>query len=134
MRGLQAFVGAGWAEKAAALGWTRDELFAAPPLWSRIDLCGAALLIGDREVVGITADEIRIKTASGSTQAFYRRPAADYVLMFDSRFNQLVSSVGSVEARLRAREWVIREYQRLHGVGLEDAKRAIDDIIVAKGS
>ena len=39
LRGLQAFVAGGWAEKAEAAGWTRDELYAAPPLWARVDLC-----------------------------------------------------------------------------------------------
>jgi hypothetical protein len=54
--------------------------------------------------------------------------------MFDSRRTQLEGSVGSGEARLRAREWAIREYQRLHSVGLEDAKRVVDSIIAGKGN
>ena len=53
-------------------GWTRDELYAAPPLWARVDLTGVALLVGDNEVVAVTPNEIRIRTASGATQAFYQ--------------------------------------------------------------
>ena len=75
MHGLRAFLAAGHGDEAERLGWPKDELYAVPPLWSRVDLCGAALLIGDREVVGITPNEIRIKTASGATLAFYRKPA-----------------------------------------------------------
>ena len=92
------------------------------------------MLIGANEVIAVTPTEIRIKTASGATQGIYRRPEVDYALMFESRLNQLVGSVGSGEARLRAREWAIREYQRLNNVGLEDAKRAIDSIIAEKGN
>ena len=134
MRGLQQFVAGGWADQAEVAGWTRNELYRAPELWVRADLCGAALLIGANEVIAVTPTEIRIKTASGATQGIYRRPEVDYALMFESRLNQLVGSVGSGEARLRAREWAIREYQRLNNVGLEDAKRAIDSIIAEKGN
>ena len=43
MRGLQHFVEKGWGDQAALLGWTVDELYRVPPLWSRVDLTGAAL-------------------------------------------------------------------------------------------
>jgi hypothetical protein len=134
LTGLQAFVAGGWADQAEAAGWTRDELFAAPPLWSRVDLCGAALLLGDREVISVTPTEIRIKATGGATQAFYRRPAVDFALMFDSHRKKLEGGVNPEEARLRAREWAVREYQRLNNVGLEDAKRAVDSIIAEKGN
>ena len=134
LRGLQRFVAAGHGDQAEAAGWSRDELYAAPPLWARVDLTGAALLVGDNAVVAVTPSEIRIRTPSGATQAFSRKPEVDYGLMFDSRFNQLVGSVGSSEARLRAREATIREFQRLNNVGLEDAKRAVDSIIAEKGN
>ncbi len=58
MRGLRAFLSAGHAEAA---GWPRDELYRVPPQWSRVDLCGIGLLIGDREVTEVTSGEIRIK-------------------------------------------------------------------------
>jgi hypothetical protein len=63
LRGLQTFVAGGWGDQAEALGWTRDELYRAPELWARADLCGAALLVGANEVIAVTPTEIRIKTA-----------------------------------------------------------------------
>src|SRR3984957_10296887 len=71
MRGLRTFLATGRADEALRLGWPHDELFAVPPLWARVDLCGVGLLIGDREVVEVTPAEIRIKTASGATQRFF---------------------------------------------------------------
>jgi hypothetical protein len=47
-------------------------LYALPPVWARVDLCGAALLIGDRKVIAVTADSIAIEARSGSTLKFYR--------------------------------------------------------------
>ncbi len=66
MRGLKRFVDAGWTDKAALLGWTAVALYRAPPLWSRIDLTGAALLIGDRRVIAVTKDSIVIETPTGA--------------------------------------------------------------------
>ena len=54
MHGLRRFVDDGWSDKAALLGWTAVELFRLPPLWSRVDLAGAALLIDDQRVVAVT--------------------------------------------------------------------------------
>ena len=70
VNGMRSFLDLGHGAEAERLGWPHDELFRVPPVWARVDLCGAALLIGDREVVDITATEIRIKTASGATTAF----------------------------------------------------------------
>ena len=72
MRGLKRFVDAGWSDKAALLGWTAVELYRLPPLWSRIDLTGAALLIGDRRVIAVTEDSIVIETPSGASLKFRR--------------------------------------------------------------
>jgi hypothetical protein len=77
MRGLRAFLAGGHGPKAEGAGWPPGELYAVPQLWSQIHLTGAALLIGDREVVEITAAAIRIKSASGSISAFYRQPTVD---------------------------------------------------------
>ena len=63
--GLESFLFSGWADEALRLGWPHDELFRVPELWSQIHLCGAALLIGDREVVGITPNEIRTQSLVG---------------------------------------------------------------------
>jgi hypothetical protein len=72
MRGLKRFVDAGWSDKAALLGWTAVELYRLPPLWSRMDLAGAALLIGDRRVIAVTEDSIIIETPSGASLKFRR--------------------------------------------------------------
>jgi hypothetical protein len=72
LRGLHAFVWNGWGDSAALMGWPREELYRVPPVWARIDLCGAALLIGDRKVIAVTADSIAIEARSGSTLKFYR--------------------------------------------------------------
>lgn len=134
LRGLSAFVAGGWADQAERLGWTRDELFRVPPLWGRGDLAGAALLTGDNEAVGVTADAIKIKTPSGSTQTFCRRQL-DFALMFESRRKQLGGNVDPGEARLRAREWTIREYQRLNkDASRADATCAVDAMIASQSA
>ena len=104
-------------------------------MWGRGDLAGAALLIGDNEVVGVTPDAIKIKTPQGATQTFCRRPAVDFALMFESRRKQLAGNVDSGEARLRAREWTIREYQRLNkDASRADATCAVDAMIASQSA
>jgi hypothetical protein len=70
--GLRHFVDDGWADQAALLGWTVDELYRVPELWSQIHLTGAALLISERRVVAVTGDAIAIETRSGSQLKFRR--------------------------------------------------------------
>jgi hypothetical protein len=70
--GLQRFIRDGWGDQAALLGWTAEELYRAPPLWARVDLTGAALMIGDRRVVAVTGTSIAIETLSGSRLKFRR--------------------------------------------------------------
>jgi hypothetical protein len=70
--GLRRFVNAGWGDQAALLGWTADELYRVPPLWSRVDLTGAALLVADRRVVAVTETSIAIETLAGSQLKFRR--------------------------------------------------------------
>ena len=70
--GLRRFVGDGWGDQASLLGWTVDELFRVPPAWRRIDLCGAALLVGDARVIALTEASIAIETLSGSQLKFRR--------------------------------------------------------------
>jgi hypothetical protein len=70
--GLRRFLAEGWADQAALLGWTKEELYRVPALWSQIWLTGAALLIGDRKVIAVTADNIVIETRAGSTLKFRR--------------------------------------------------------------
>ena len=69
---LQRFVSDGYGDQAAILGWTADELYRVPPLWSRVDLAGAALLLADRRVVAVTESSIAIETRSGSRLKFRR--------------------------------------------------------------
>ena len=71
-QGLHRFVNAGYGDQATLLGWTVDELYRVPPLWSRVDLTGAALLIADRRVVAVTESSISIETLSGSRLKFRR--------------------------------------------------------------
>ena len=72
LHGLQSFVSKGWGDQAALLGWTTVELYRVPPLWSRIDLTGAAFLIGGRRVIAVTEASILIETPSGSRLKFRR--------------------------------------------------------------
>ena len=69
---LQHFVNEGWGDQAALIGWSPEELYRVPPLWSRVDLTGAALLIGDRRVIAVTEASIVIETPSGSQLKFRR--------------------------------------------------------------
>jgi hypothetical protein len=71
-RGLEHFVRDGWTDQAALIGWTAGELYRVPPVWSRVHLTGAALMIGDRRVVAITEASIAIETLFGSLLKFRR--------------------------------------------------------------
>jgi hypothetical protein len=63
---LRRFVRDGWCDQAALLGWTVDELYRVPPVWARVDLTGAALLVGQSRVIAVTEVSIVIETLSGS--------------------------------------------------------------------
>ena len=128
VRGLRAFLAAGHGAEAERLGWPRDELYHVPELWSQIRLCGVGLLIGDRGVTEVTAAEIRVKTASGATLAFYRKPAVDYRLVYETRLKLLRGNYAdgsSEEPRLRAFEHAIRFCCDHHNCDLETAKRMV---------
>jgi hypothetical protein len=128
--GLWVFLAAGHGDEAERLGWPKDELYAVPPVWSRVDLCGAGLLIGDREVVGITAAEIRIRTASGSTLAFYRKPQVDYAVAYRARIRELGDDGLKEEPKLRALEAVVNLYRSHHpDADVDTAKAAVLDAI-----
>jgi hypothetical protein len=70
--GLHRFVADGWGDQASLLGWTADELYHVPPLWSRVDLTGLARLIADRRVIAVTEASIAIETPTGSQLKFRR--------------------------------------------------------------
>ena len=78
-RGLKRFLDEGWGDQSTLLGWTLEELYAVPPVWGRVDLCGAALLIADRRVVAITEATITTVGVTGSHLKFYRAPRARVV-------------------------------------------------------
>ena len=95
---------------------------------ARIHICGCALLIGDREVVGITSSEIRFKTASGGTLAFYRRPVVDYRVAYEAHLNAICGNYpgDSEEPRLRAVERTVGLFRSNNpNASIEDAKRAV---------
>ena len=126
LRGLRKFIADCYGAEAERLGWPRDELYRVPPLWSRVDLCGAGLLIGDREAVGITSSEIRIKTASGSPQGFYRTPQVDYRLVYETRRKLLRRDVNDDEAHCRAYEYAVSVFRdKDRNASLEHAKAAV---------
>jgi hypothetical protein len=125
MRGLRTFLATGGADEALRLGWTKGELFRVPPVWARVDLCGVGLLIGDREVVEVTPAEIRIKTASGATPAFYRRPEPDLALVYRERLKLFGLDASSEEVQLRALEHTVRFCRDHRNCDFETAKAAV---------
>jgi hypothetical protein len=128
LRGLRAFLAAGHGDEAERLGWPRDELFAIPPVWSRVDLCGVGLLIGDCEVTEVTPTRIGIRTASGAPQAFYRRPQPNYAVAYKAHLalNRHETEAGNQEARLRAIERVVGLYRQHHpNCTIDEAKVAV---------
>jgi hypothetical protein len=124
INGLRAFLASGRADEALRLGWPHDELFAVPPLWANVAACGAALLIGDREVVEIAAHAIRIRAASGSTLSFYRKPAVDYRLVYETRRKSL-ASLGGDEPHFRAFDHAVNFCRQHSGCDLEQAKATV---------
>jgi hypothetical protein len=70
--GLKRFIADGWGDQASLLGWSVDELYRVPPVWARVDLTGAALLVADLRVVAVTEASIAIETPSGSHLKFRR--------------------------------------------------------------
>ena len=128
LTGLRAFIAAGHGDEALRLSWQHDELYRVPQLWSQIHICRCALLIGDREVVGITSSEIRIKTASGGTLAFYRKPVVDYRVAYEAHLRATRGNYkpDSEEAHLRAVEAAVDLFRSNNpNASLEDAKRAV---------
>jgi hypothetical protein len=127
VHGLRAFIASGHGAQAERLGWPPDELYAVPKLWARVDLCGAGLLIGDREVIGVTPAEIRIKTASGASLAFYRKPQPDLRLVYSTqlKLRRCEDAAGDEEGQLRAFEFTVNFHRERTGADLETAKQAV---------
>jgi hypothetical protein len=125
LRGLKAFIANGHGDEALRLGWPRDELYAVPPIWSRVDLCGVGLLIGDGVVVEITSTRIGVRTSSDAPQAFYKRPEFDIALAYSARIKSIGLDAAKEEPRLRAVEAVVLSYQAHHRCDFETAKAKV---------
>jgi hypothetical protein len=123
--GLWVFVASGHADEALRLGWLHDELFAVPPLWANVALCGAALLIDDREVIEVTSAAIRIKPASGAILSFYRKPQPNYRLVYETRRKALARNLGDDEAHFRAFDHAVNFCREHTGLGVEEAKKLV---------
>ena len=95
-RGLRRFIRDGWGDQATLLGWTVEELYAVPPVWPRVDLCGAALLIADRKVVAVTEATITTVGVTGSYLKFYRRSPAVSVIAQDVKVQVAAEVVAEV--------------------------------------
>jgi hypothetical protein len=122
--GLRAFLAAGYGDEALRLDWSRDELFAVPPVWSRVDLCGAALLIGDCAVTEVTPAEIQIKTASGAIQTFRRKPTPDLALVYRTHCEILRRDFKHEDAEPLAYDRAVAFNQGHYGSDLATAKVA----------
>ncbi len=65
-----------WAPKAAALGWDTASVFGcyqtSPD--ARLDAAGLVWLIGGHDIVAIGPDAATLRTATGATQTYRRRP------------------------------------------------------------
>ena len=72
--GLHHFLGGGWSDWALALGWSHPELFNVPARWSQIRLTGAALLVGEWNILSIDSGALVVSPPwSPSSQLKFRR-------------------------------------------------------------
>ena len=73
-----------WGRQAVDLGWSVRDVFGCHPTrpWKRIDQAGLVWLIGDHEVVAITADTAVLMTPCGNRQTYYRRGQAGQTLIW----------------------------------------------------
>jgi hypothetical protein len=129
MDGLEVFLFSGQGDEALRLGWAHEELFRVPELWSQIHLYGVGLLVGDREVTSIEANRIQIKTSSGATQSFYRKPEPDLSLVHRERMKLLQLNLSADEARLRSLDFTIDFCRQHFGCDLEEAKKRVAEAI-----
>jgi hypothetical protein len=70
------FLDAGWAERAAALGWGPLDLFGCDRErpFARVDHLGLLWLRDGGTIVEIRRDRAILKTEGGALQTYYRRP------------------------------------------------------------
>ena len=69
------FLDAGWADRAAALGWGPLDLFGCDRdcPFARIDHAGLLWLLNGHKLVALTRDTATIETSTGARQTYYRR-------------------------------------------------------------
>jgi hypothetical protein len=76
----------GWAQKAAALGWSALDVFGVHPLApnARFDAMGLVLLILGGDVIDIKTDRAMIRNPAGNCLTYYlRRDTAQAVALWD---------------------------------------------------
>jgi hypothetical protein len=72
--GLHHFFAGKWDERAEACGWSHPELFNVPTRWSQIRLTGAALLVGEWNILSIDSGALVVSPPwSPSSQLKFRR-------------------------------------------------------------
>jgi hypothetical protein len=72
--GLHRFIRGGWDKRALALGWSHPELFNVPARWNQIRLTGAALLVGEWNILSIDSGALIVSPPwSPSSQLKFRR-------------------------------------------------------------
>jgi hypothetical protein len=72
--GLHRFIRGGWDKRALALGWSHPELFNVPDRWSQIRRTGAALLVGEWNILSIDSGALVVSPPwSPSSQLKFRR-------------------------------------------------------------
>ena len=77
--GLKRFVGEGWGDQAALLGWTPEELYRLPELWSQIHLTGAAWIVGVKRVIAVTEASIVIERRVTGARLTFRRLGREHL-------------------------------------------------------
>jgi hypothetical protein len=81
------FVEAGWASRAAALGWRPLDLFGCDRLrpFARIDRAGLLWFLKDRKLVALTCNTAVLETPTGARQTYCRLSAetTDVVLPWE---------------------------------------------------
>jgi len=70
------FLDSGFAEQAAALGWSPHDLFGCDRdrPFARIDRAGLLWLLNGDKLVALTADTATIETRTGARQTYRRKP------------------------------------------------------------
>ena len=83
-------------------------------------------MIGGNEVTEVTSAAIKVRTASGAIQAFYRKPAIDYALAYRTRLKMAGDDAHKLEFQLRALEATVGLFRANNpGASLDEANAAV---------